>query len=199
MSDVKNPADELEREDAMPTEPADAGAEASPAPEPQPPEEGINLFDELIKARQAAEAARLEAKDYKDALQRKHAELLNYKKRATREQAELFQKGVHDALQALLPIIDDFDRAFENVPETVSDDPWLGGVSMIQRKFMTLLERYEVEAIDPTGDPFDPNWHEAILTEASEEVESGYVIETLQKGFRAGNVALRPALVKVAS
>ena len=102
-------------------------------------------------------------------------------------------------MKALLPIIDDFDRAFESVPDALEDDPWIGGVSMIQRKFAAVLEQYEVEAIDPTGDPFDPTLHQAIGAEASDEVESGHVIATLQKGYRAGDTVLRLALVKVAS
>jgi len=70
---------------------------------------------------------------------------------------------------------------------------------MIQRKFTSLLEHYEVEAIDPSGGPFDPNLHQAIGAEDSDEVESGHVIETLQKGYRAGEQVLRLALVKVAT
>ena len=98
-----------------------------------------------------------------------------------------------------MTIIDDFDRAFESLPEALEDDPWIGGVAMIQRKFAGMLEQYEVKAIDPTGDIFDPNLHQAIGAEESDEVESGHVIATLQKGYRAGDTVLRLALVKVAS
>ena len=143
--------------------------------------------------------AQKEAKTNQDGWQRARAEFANYKKRTERERSELFQRAALDTLRALLPVIDDFDRAFDNVPETISEAPWLGGVEMIRRKFMTLLEQYAVEAIDPTGDPFDPNLHQAIGAEASDEVESGHVIETLQKGYRAGDNVLRLALVKVAS
>ena len=199
MSDVNTPAEELEREDESAskdadaeetTEPVDAVEEAPEAELDLP--EGANLMQLLIEAQK-------EAKANEDGWQRARAEFANYKKRTEREKSELFQRAALDTLKALLPIIDDFDRAFENVPEAIGDDPWIGGVSMIQRKFMTLLEQYEVEAIDPTGGPFDPNLHQAIGAEESDEVESGHVIETLQKGYRAGGNVLRLALVKVAN
>ena len=154
--------------------------------------EGANLLQMLIEAQK-------EAKTNEEGWQRARAEFANYKKRNERERRELFQRAALDTLRSLLPIIDDFDRAFESVPDEISDDPWIGGVSMIQRKFSTLLEHYEVEAIDPTGGPFDPNLHQAIGAEDSDEVESGHVIETLQKGYRAGEQVLRLALVKVAN
>ena len=200
MSDVKNPADELEREetipeDAAPTDEPSAEPDAESAEtqaEPFELPEGANLLQLLIEAQK-------EAKSNEDGWQRARAEFANYKKRNERERRELFQRAALDTLTALLPIIDDFDRAFESVPEAIHGDPWIGGVSMIQRKFATLLEQFEVEAIDPTGGAFDPNLHQAIGAEDSDEVESGNVIETLQKGYRAGEAVLRLALVKVAN
>jgi molecular chaperone GrpE len=201
MSDIESPAEELECKDEMP-----AGAEEPRSDDPPEQEdevaetsedvldlpEGTNLIQALIEAQKEAQAN-------KDGWQRARAEFANYKKRVERDRAELFQRAALDTLRTLLPIIDDFDRAFESVPEAFDEDPWFGGVSMIQRKFMTLLEHYEVEAIDPTGDAFDPNLHQAIGAEESDEVESGHVIATLQKGYRAGESVLRLALVKVAS
>lgn len=201
MSDVKKAAEELEHEETLPQS-ADDGLEeataeqadeaaAAPEAEIELPE-GANLLQMLIEAQK-------EAKTNEEGWQRARADFANYKKRNERERRELFRRGTLDALNALLPIIDDFDRAFESVPEAISDDPWIGGVSMIQRKFATLLEQYEVEAIDPTGGPFDPNLQQAIGAEDSDEVESGHVISTLQKGYRAGEQVLRLALVKVAN
>ena len=201
MSDVKNPAEELEREETLPEDAAEAAEESAfeqdAEPVEAPPEEielpeGANLLQMLIEAQK-------EDKINEDGWQRARAEFANFKKRNDRERRELFQRAALDTLKSLLPIIDDFDRAFENVPEAISEDPWIGGVSMIQRKFTTLLEQYEVEAIDPTGGPFDPNLQQAIGAEDSDEVESGHVIETLQKGYRAGEQVLRLALVKVAN
>ncbi|MCY4540346.1 MAG: nucleotide exchange factor GrpE [Chloroflexi bacterium] len=203
MSDVKDPAEELEKqnEDELNAAPESAeempieeGTDGSGRVEGEAPDlpEGINLMRAFMEAQQ-------EAQSNKDGWQRARAEFANYKKRVERERIEVFQRASLDTLKALLPIVDDFDRAFESVPEDISDNPWIGGVSMIQRKFVTLLEQYEVETIDPTGDLFDPNLHQAIGTEDSDDVESGHVTETLQKGYRAGDKVLRLALVKVAS
>ena len=201
MSDVKDPAEELEREGTPPdegTEPAEESTAESDAAPAETPEEqlelpkGANLLQLLIEAQK-------EAKTNEEGWQRARAEFANFKRRTAKEQSSAFQRGQLDALISLLNIIDDFDRAFESVPEAISEDPWIGGVSMIQRKFTSLLEHYEVEAIDPSGGPFDPNLHQAIGAEDSDEVESGHVIETLQKGYRAGEQVLRLALVKVAT
>ena len=200
MSDVKNPAEELEREETLPEDGAEPTDESAREPDAAPEEtaeelelpEGANLLQLLIEAQK-------EAKTNEDGWQRARAEFANFKKRTAKEQSSAFQRGQLDALISLLTIIDDFDRAFESVPEAISEDPWIGGVSMIQRKFTSLLEHYEIEAIDPTGEAFDPNLHQAIGAEDSDEVESGCVIETLQKGYRAGEQVLRLALVKVAT
>jgi len=201
MSDIETPADELKREEetaaeADQTANEDVTEQAKPAAEESAeqlePPEGANLLQMLIEAQKEAQAN-------EDGWQRARAEFSNYKKRIERERVELFQRATLDTLQALLPIIDDFDRAFESVPEALAENPWMDGVAMIQRKFANVLEQYQVEAVDPTGAPFDPNLHQAIGAEASDEVESGCVIETLQKGYRAGDTVLRLALVKVAS
>ena len=201
MSDFESPADELEREEEAAASTDNPENECAPEQAKAPVEEaeerlelpeGANLLQMLIEAQKEAQAN-------EDGWQRARAEFSNYKKRIERERTELFQRAALDTLQALLPIIDDFDRAFESVPDALEEDPWIGGVAMIQRKFAGLLEQYQVEAIDPTGAAFDPNLHQAIGAEESDEVESGHVIATLQKGYRAGDTVLRLALVKVAS
>lgn len=131
--------------------------------------------------------------------QRARAEFANYKKRAEREKQEGLQRGALDAITKLLPIIDDFERAMENVPEDLQDNPWVNGTSMILQKFNKLLEDYDVVVIDPVGEPFDPRQHEGIGMEDSDEHESGYVTMTLQKGYSSGDRILRPALVRVAN
>lgn len=200
MSDVNNTPDELENEaedivsehDSETPENDIPSGNTGTVEETIEIPEGTNLMQALIEAQKEAQAN-------KDGWQRARAEFANYKKRVERERTELFQRASLDTLKALLPVIDDFDRAFDNIPDDISDNPWIGGVSMIQRKFEGLLEKYEIQPIDPAGEPFDPNLHEAVGTEDSDEVESGNVTVTLQKGYRAGDMILRPALVKVAS
>ena len=103
------------------------------------------------------------------------------------------------AIISLLPVIDDFDRAIKYRPEDISENPWLEGVAMTQRNFEKYLEKYQIEAIDPVpGERFDPNFHISIGAQDSDEVASGHVTETLRKGYRAGKIVLRDALVRIA-
>ena len=211
MSDVKNPAEELERGDeqaeAEAAEEVAAVEESEPAAEAseEAPQivldlpEGANLMQMLIEAQMETQKAQGEVEVKQDALLRARAEFANYKKRTERESRETYQRAAHETLGDLLSIIDDFERAVGSVPAQIGEDAWFSGVEMIQRKFMNLLEKHELEAIDPTGEAFDPSVHQAIGAEDSDEVESGHVIETLQKGYRAGDKVLRLAMVRVAS
>lgn len=198
MSDVNNTPDEIKDEENL-SEPENAVSEDAvqensidEEPDSMNIPEGTNLMQAIIDAQKEAQAN-------KDGWQRALAEFTNYKKRVDRERTELFQRASLDTLKDLLPVIDDFDRAFQNIPDELSDNPWIGGVAMIQRKFENMLEKYEIEPIDPSGELFDPNLHEAIGTDETDEVESGHVSVTLQKGYKAGNQILRPAMVKVAN
>ncbi|MFW5708942.1 MAG: nucleotide exchange factor GrpE [Chloroflexota bacterium] len=173
----------------------DASAETEET-ETAPPEDIAN-----VKTDAAEDIVKLRAESEKNlqGWQRTLAEFQNYKRRIEREQQTVQQKAALDVITRLLPIIDDFERAMANIPVDFQEHPWLGGITMIQGKFMRLLEEFEVQPVDPQGELFDPNQHQAITMDDSDEVESGHVIETLQKGYVSGDVLLRPALVRVAN
>lgn len=147
---------------------------------------------------QKIEAIQAQANEYLAGWQRARAEFANYKKRVEREMKDSHSSAAGNVLKDILPAIDDFERAMSHIPENLQGDPWVGGVGMILRKFNKMLDDYDVTVIDPTGELFDPNRHEAIGTEASDEVEAGHVTATMQKGYVLGDRVLRPALVKVA-
>jgi len=144
------------------------------------------------------EAARKEAQANLENWQRERADFQNYKRRMERDLKESRQNATLDVLKSLLPIVDDFERAMANIPEEAQAQPWFEGIRLIQRKFARVLEENNVTVIDPVGEPFDPNRHQALGTDDSSEMESGHVTETLQKGYVSGETILRPALVKVA-
>lgn len=145
------------------------------------------------------ETARKEAQDFREGWLRERADFANYKKRVDNQMKDLRDNAAVEALMGLLPVIDDFERAMANVPESLKDDPWINGVGGIHRKFTRMLEDKGVTTIDPVGQPFDPTRHEAVMKEDSDKVESGHVLETLQKGYTRGERVLRPAMVKVAN
>lgn len=145
------------------------------------------------------DALKAEADKNLEGWQRTLAEFQNYKRRVTREQQALRKRVSLDTLADLLPIIDDFERALANIPEDLQGNAWVDGVALIETKFHKLLDDYDVEILDPVGEEFDPNHHQAIGTVESDAYESGQVVETLQKGYLSDKTLLRPALVTVAS
>jgi molecular chaperone GrpE len=134
-----------------------------------------------------------------DGWQRSRAEFTNYKRRVTQELADSRERGAMDLLAKFLPIFDDFERALGSIPQDFQGHSWTNGTSLILRNMRKILDEYNVSEIDPVGEEFNPNLHEAIGMEDSSEYESGIVTVTLQKGFRSGDRVLRPALVRVAN
>lgn len=191
QDDVEQPTDGKQAEDvknAAPVAP-DVDEVELAAPEVEAP--GAALEAELT-------AAKAEAKQHYDAMLRARADFTNYKKRVERERADISERAVLDVMKAVLPIIDDFERSLENVPEELKDTPWVEGTAAIERKLKKLLETYDIEPIDPVGEPFDPDKHQGLGVDESSDMESGHVTATLQKGYVKDDKVLRPALVRVA-
>lgn len=139
-----------------------------------------------------------QSQEYLDGWQRARAEFANYKKRVERDLKDNYQSATSDVLKSLLPIMDDFDRAMINVPEDLQGHPWVSGIEMIHRKMSKVLDDFGATVIDPVGEEFDPNLHEAIGQDADSDMDSGHVTVTMQKGYMVGDRVLRPALVRVA-
>jgi len=144
------------------------------------------------------EAAQAQAEEYLDQLQRTAAQFSNYKKRIEREQAQFTQLANAALITRLLPIADDFERAFETMPPNLSKVTWLDGLLLIYRKLQQVLEQEEVEAIETQGEVFDPLLHQAVTYEEAEGFEEGQIIAEVQKGYRLGERVLRPSMVRVA-
>ncbi len=104
-----------------------------------------------------------------------------------------------DVLRRMLPVIDDFERAAGTLPDDLKDNAWVNGVMLIHRKLMGVLDASNVKPIPvQPGDVFDPNVHEAVTHEDSEQFSSGQIIAELQRGYKLGERVLRPAMVRVA-
>jgi molecular chaperone GrpE len=155
-------------------------------------EEARNEIDALKEQLEEAEA---KIAENLDGWQRAQAEFINYKKRVERDREAEYHSMKGDVIKKLLPVLDDLERALENRPE---GEAWGNGVELIARKFHTLLEAEGVRQVEAQGQPFDPNFHEAISNEPSDEVESGHVIAVVQNGYTLGDRVIRPAVVRVA-
>lgn len=144
-------------------------------------------------------AAQAEAEDYKDRWMRSQAEFANARKRMEKQRLDAHGNATANIMNKLLPIVDDFDRAMENLPAEISEHSWLEGIQLMQRKLMATLDNFNVTPIEAVGEPFDPNMHEAITQEPTDEYESGTVCRVLQTGYKIGDRVIRPSLVVVAA
>ena len=143
--------------------------------------------------------AKAKAAEYLDGWQRSRAELDNYRKRMTRERNDWNDTMRSEVLLGVLPAIDDFDRALENLPEDIAGHQWVNGVVLVHRKLVAQIESLGVSEIDAEGQTFDPALHEAVTHEESKNHKSGEIIAVVRKGYRIGDRVLRPAMVRVAS
>lgn len=170
--------------------------ETAVSPEPPAPdseEAAEPTCEELLAAAQA------EATKNLDGWMRSQAEFANARKRMDKQRIDIQIRATTDMVTRLLPVIDDFERAFANVPAAISEDSWFEGIEMVNRKVLGILESLNVQAIEAVGKEFDPNLHEAIMQDDSEEYDSGIVTEEMQKGYKIGDRIIRPSLVKVAA
>jgi molecular chaperone GrpE len=141
--------------------------------------------------------AEARAAEYLDSLQRERAAFQNYKRRVEREREEQAYAASGRVLVRLLPVLDDFYRAMDAVP-TGDHVPWFSGVELILRKLERFLQDQDVKEIAALGQPFDPNFHEAIGVDSATDAPSGTVTAVLQRGYLHGERVLRPAMVRVA-
>lgn len=133
-------------------------------------------------------------------LLRTTADFDNFKKRAAREKSEAIHYANAALLQKLLPILDNFDMALAAAQNAGGEQlaAFQSGVAMIQQQLKTALADHGLEEIDAAGQPFDPNFHEAVSQQESAEIPEGRVLQQLRKGYKLKDRLLRPATVIVA-
>lgn len=160
----------------------------------------------VAQLREELAAAQTKADDYLDKLQRSAAEFQNSRRRLEQQLAESVERANAGLIRQLLPILDDLDLAFQNVPEGLlaaengegnAEVAWLQGFRQIQKKLLDLMANQGVTPVETSGE-FDPNLHEAISSEPSETVPSGHIIAEVRAGYVLKGRVLRPALVRVA-
>jgi molecular chaperone GrpE len=178
-----------------------------------------NLEREAVEADLDAllEETKRERDEYLEIAQRARADFENYRKRAARDVSEAERRGKVSVVRDLLGVLDNLERALltagvnpegpdteeveASTQEVSAQHALIQGVALVYRELRAALERAGVEAYDPAGERFDPEWHEALSTRPAEPengVDSGVVVETLQKGYRLDGQVLRAARVVVA-
>ena len=130
-----------------------------------------------------------------DRLLRKQAEFENYKKRVERERAEFVQFASSELMKEILNALDSYELALKNA---AGDERVRQGFGLIYKQLQDTLARFGLKAIEAKGQKFDPNFHQAVSTQAADEVEENTVLEEMRKGYLLNGRLLRPAMVSVA-
>jgi molecular chaperone GrpE len=171
---------------------------AAAPPDPEAKGAGETSFADA-EAPPASERAVAEVEDERDKYlalaQRTQADFENFRKRMARENAAAQDRGVAKVAKELLPALDHLEHAL-NAAEGHEDV--VKGFAMVSGEITAALGRAGIQAFSPKGEPFDPNEHEAMTTQPSEDAESGTVIDVYQQGYRLNGAVLRPARVVVA-
>ena len=158
----------------------------------------VELLERAESLQRELDTAREQAEENLRSWQRTAADFSNYKRRTDEERASVAQFSTALLLNRLLAVLDDFDRAIENVPAE-AHEAWVEGVRLVDRKLRSVLDNEGVTPIEVVGQPFDPNVAEAVVHEETTEYPDNQVIGELQRGYRLHDRVIRPALVRVAN
>ncbi len=138
-----------------------------------------------------------ELNKYKDLLQRKQAEFVNYKKRVANEKEQISKYAIEKIIEELLPVADSLEKAIEMSNKSNDLNGIKEGLLMVEKMFKNTLTKNGVHPIPGEGEEFDPNYHEAMQVEESDEYDKDTVIKEWQKGYMIGNKVLRHSKVSV--
>lgn len=184
-------------------------AEAAAANSPEETE-AANPADSAAEGTSAGEAAntaesedpriaelRQQAEEYNNRYLRAQADFDNFRRRTLKEKEELAQYASMKLITQLLPVVDNFGRALQTSGDQSDSQSFHKGVDMIYRQLLQVLEAEGLKAMEPVGQPFDPEMHQAIMQVESDEHEEGIVVEVVQPGYWLKDKVIRPAMVKV--
>lgn len=143
------------------------------------------------------EAWKQKAEEHYEMFLRARADLDNYRKRVRKEKEEAAKYAVAPLAEAILPVVDNLERALAAGGNAADAKALHEGVEMVHRQLLQVLRQVGVEPIESVGQPFDPHLHNAVMQEETSDVEPGIVVAELQKGYLFKDRVLRPAMVKV--
>ena len=137
--------------------------------------------------------------DLTDKLRRQMAEFDNFRKRTEKEKSGMFEMGAKSVVEKLLPVVDNFERGLASVPEEQKEDPFVAGVDKVYKQLLTVFDELGVKPIEAVGQPFDPNFHNAVMHVEDDEQGENVVVEEFQKGYMYHDSVVRHSMVKVAN
>ncbi len=182
--------DPKEREDKIPEEQEACGEQTEEVKEEQ-------TADQKEQEEQAESQAEKEPEeDENSRYMRLMADFQNYKKRVEKEKSDIYSYANEKLATELLTVLDNFERALEHEGE---NDSFKEGMEMIFKQLFDVLEKAGLKEIPALGEEFDPNFHNAVMNEDTQEYESGIVSGVMQKGYTLNGKVIRPSMVRVAS
>lgn len=185
-----NVEEEMAKQEETVTENAEQQAAAEAAEEQQ------EVADPVM---QELEVAKATIEEQKDKYLRLSAEFDNYRKRTLKEKAELIKNGGEKAISAILPILDDLERALQNMQKADDVKAMYEGIDLIYQKFLKGLSQEGLQKMEPVGEAFDTDYHEAVaLVPAPSEDQKGKVLDCVQTGYKLNDKVIRHAKVVVA-
>lgn len=192
LENVMKEAAAAEQAEQAPAQDAPATDDAFPAaaPDAEAAPESIESAEDILKAELAAA---------NDRNLRLMAEFDNFRRRSAREQLEIIETANGKLLEKLSEVLDNFERAFSAENKAKDLETFEKGMQMIHDQFAKVLSDAGLEQIDPTGEEFDPNCHEALMQQPSEEIPENHVVTVFMKGYKLKNKILKPAKVIVSS
>ncbi len=193
----EEPEETAEGEKAPEEEKTSEGEEAKDEPAEEPSGEKKRGFGKLKKDKKDKKDEKIE--ELTDRVKRQMAEFENFRKRTEKEKSSMYEMGARSVIEKILPIIDNFERGLDTVPEDEADSPFTEGMRKIYKQLMTELENMGVQPIECIGKEFDPNFHNAVMQVESEEYESGIVAQEMQKGYTYHDSVVRHSMVAVVS
>lgn len=132
-----------------------------------------------------------------DQVKRQMAEFDNFRKRSEKEKNSMYEVGAKSVIEKLLPVVDNFERGLQAITEDEKGTPFAEGMQMIYKQMMTSFEQIGVTPIEALGTEFNPDFHNAVMQLESDEYESGYVAQELQKGYMYRDSVVRHSMVGV--
>jgi len=162
---------------------------------PEQPEETAEQSDETALLKKALEEAEKKRDEYLAMAQRAQADYQNFKRRNSATRTEAYDDGVRETISALLPVIDNLERAI--AASEAENSALVSGVQMTLRQMLEAMTRMGLEEVPALGAKFDPDIHNAVMRAAEDEGEPGEVLEVFQKGYRVKDRMIRYAMVKI--
>lgn len=220
MKDEAVVSEELETEDARAPEdveqpedaPEPAGAESSTAEEDNgagenQEEQGDSGKNQETTEKKSFFGKKKDKKDPRDAqieeltdrVRRTMAEFDNFRKRTEKEKSAMYEIGAKDIVERMLPVVDNFERGLAAIPEDAKGSPFAEGMEMIYKQLLKALEEAGVKPIEAVGQPFDPNFHNAVMHIEDESLGENIIAQELQKGYMYRDSVVRHSMVQVAN